>query len=530
MTKLQKRAVIGALVALLTALGVLMLRNTASGPMALNEDAQKLHENTVYSDTIAYYSRVCDALGSVNTASQSVLDVSETSIGQDPEAARADYEASLARLSDTTRNASHSIAELNAHAPRVMLPNNTFIDYAGALDDTQRVLDDNAARIDEHTAIIKDTDTVDGNASAAYTAALTEVAEANGNVRSSLSSVFDHATILTQPTIDQLKHASPCASIIGGPMSDDEYRDVTVDALVDLKDTLYTAHDTFTRSAFYLSNVSEYTGADEQTLHDLVVGTLEKAENESRQAVTMLDEWENPYDEHTPQWQVTNTHVKLRDATRNALDGFAHELHAVRDEIANADDTGVGAIEHAFDNHADALRDAQIATARAFARANLDFDPVTVPTSDAVKALHNPADDEVDTDIVDQYTALHDTRQATIDAVNQLSEAASSVEGMPIDDALAKLSSATRDVATAIRGAPFTNDETLAASGELAELADEIGALSTYNANDALPSLMKRVASAQTRALTEMAHERDRLDPGNYQTRNEIQQLSAATE
>lgn len=528
MTKLQKRLVVGALVALVIAMSALMLRNTASGPMSLSKEAQELHENAVYGDTVTYYSDVCDALNSVNTASRDVLNVSETSIGQDPEEARAEYEASLERLRATTRDASQKVSELNTNAPKVTLPNNTFIDYSGALDETQQVLNENSSKIDEQTAIIKDVNASDESANTAYTAALTDVAEANGEVRSSLSSVFDKATILSQPTIDQLKNASPCASIIGGPMSDDEHRDVKVDALVDLKDKLYAAHDAFTLSAFYLSDVSEFTGADEQTLNELVTGSLEKAENESRRAASILDEWANPYEEGTPEWQVTNKHVKLRNSARESMNAFADEIGAVRGEIENSGDTSVSAIENAFENHSDTLRDAQITAARAFARANLDFDPVTVPTSDAVKELHNPADDEADSALVDQYTALHNSRQSVIDSVQRLSDTASSVEGMTIDDALAKLSSAVNDVAATVSNAPFTNDETQGASQDLYALANGIESLTVYNANDQLPSIMERVSSAQTRALTEMARERDRLEPGNYQTRNEVQRLSAA--
>lgn len=527
MTKLQKRSVIGVLAALLVGLSVIMLRSTASGPMSLSEDAQKLHENTVYGDTVTYYSNVCDALNSVNTASRDVLNVSETSIGQDPEEAKADYEASLERLRATTNDASRKVSELNIDAPKVMLPNNTFIDYAGALDETERVLNENSSKLDEQANVIKSVDSSNENASAAYTTTLTDVAETNGAVRSSLSSVFDKATILSQPTINQLKNASPCASIIGGPMSDEEHRDVKVDALVDLKNTLYVAHDAFTLSAFYLSDVSEFTGADEQTLTDLVAGSLEKAENESRRAVSVLDKWSNPYDENTPEWQVTNKHAKLRDSTQDSLSAFANELHATRDEIENSGDVGVSTVENAFENHSDALRDAQINVARSFARANLDFDPVTVPTSDAVKELHNPADDEVDTSLVEQYTELHGSRQSVIDSVQRLSDTASSVEGMSIDNALSTLASAVNDVAAAISNAPFKNDETLGASQDLYILANEIESLTAYNVNDQLPSIMERVSAAQTRALTEMARERDRLEPGNYQTRNEVQQLGA---
>lgn len=525
MTKLQKRLIIGILVALLVGMSVIMLRSTESGPMSLSEEAQELHKNAVYGDTVTYYSNVCDALNDVNTASRDVLGVSETSIGQDPEEARTEYEASLERLRDTTRGASRKVSELNANAPKVMLPNNTFIDYAGALDETERVLNENSSKLDEQTNVIKSVDSSNENASAAYTTALTDVAETNGAVRSSLSSVFDKATILSQPTIDQLKNASPCASIIGGPMSDEEHRDVKVDALVDLKDKLYIAHDAFTLSAFYLSDVSEFTGADEQALIDLVTGSLEKAENESRRAVSVLDEWSNPYDEGTPEWQVTNKHAKLRDSARDAMSAFANELRAVREEIENSGDTGVSAVENAFETHSDVLREAQITAARSFARANLDFDPTTVPTSDAVKELHNPADDEVNTQLVEQYAALHDSRQSVIDSVQRLSDTASSVEGMTIDDALSKITSAVNDVAATISNAPFKNDETLGAAQDLYALANEIGSLTTYNANDQLPSIMERVSAAQTRALNEMARERDRLEPGNYQTRNEVQQL-----
>lgn len=526
MTKLQKYSVIATLVALLTGLSVLMLRNTTSGPMSLSEDAQKIHENAVYDDTVTYYSSICTTLNNVNDASRDVLDKSETSIGQNPEMARADYEASLERLRDTTSSASQKISDLNSSAPKVMLPNNTFIDYAGALDETQRILNENSSKIDVRISIIRDTDATNENAGAAYTAALTDVAETNGEVRSSLGSVFDKATILSQPTIDQLKNASPCASIIGGPMSDEKHKDVKVNALVDLKSKLYAAHDAFTLSAFYLSSVSEFTGADEKTLNELVTGSLEKAENESRKAASVLNDWSNPYAEGTPEWQVTKNHVKLRDSSRDTMTAFADELSAIHEEIGNSGDTGVTVIETAFENHSDALRTAQINAARAFARANLDFDPITMPTSDAVKELHNPADDKTDMSLVNQYTSLHDSRQSVINSVTQLSDTASSIEGMTIDDALSTLSSKMNDVASAISNASFTNDETQTASQELYALANEIKSLTAYNANDQLPSIMERASSAQTRALTEMARERARLDHGNYQTRNEVQRLS----
>lgn len=550
-----RRLSAAALAALTLGAGAVLLQHTASGPMALNEDAQKLHERSIDVDSVDYYNQVCDQLGAINTASRGVLNVAETSIGDDSAAINAAYTEALVALRNTTVDSFGALTRLDEHAPRVMLPNNTYVDYAGALAPTTAVLDENVRIINEQIERVHahvpdngaDNDSADNDSAAGdsatptddnaalttetagdtYTQALTGIAETNSKARTSLGEVFDQALILSEPTVQQIRQATSCAPIIGGPMADEEHRDKTLDALVDYQRRIMDANDAFGRATFMLTGISEYTGADAPTVHELVLRTLDAAGQAARDGAAGLGTWVNPYEERSAEWIVTNTHVAPRDNAANALDEFGLALQTIRDEIAAGDADDIATIQDAFSNHADALREAQINTARAFVRANLDFDPATAPTSEAVQALDNPADAPVDDAVVDTYRMLHTARTDIIDAAQALSDTASDIEGMPIDTATTQLADAVYHVRDAVSAAALpegdVQETATAVSSELDNLATQIDALDPAQANDKLGELMRAVSAAQTRVLGAIATTWADHPTPNAQTRSAVQ-------
>lgn len=554
--KTTRRLSAAALAALTLGAGAVLLQHTASGPMALNEDAQKLHERTIDTDTVDYYNQVCDQLDAINTASRDVLNVAETSIGDDSAAINAAYTEALVALRNTTVDSFGALTRLDEHAPRVMLPNNTYVDYAGALAPTTAVLDENVRIINEQIERVHahapdsnaggdSADDADGatptddNAALAaetagdtYTQALTGIAETNSKARTSLGEVFDQALILSEPTVEQIRQATSCAPIIGGPMADEEHRDETLDALVDYQRRVMDANDAFGQATFMLTGISEYTGADAGTVHELVLRTLDAALQAARDGAAGLGTWVNPYEERSAEWIVTNTHVAARDNAANALDEFGLELQVIRDEIAAGDADNIATIQDAFSNHADALREAQINAARAFVRANLDFDPATAPTSEAVQALDNPADTPVDDAVVATYRDLHTARTDIIAAAQALSDTTSDIEGMPVDAAITQLADAVyhvRDVAHAATLPEGDAQETATAVGsELGDLAAQIDGLAPAQANEKLPELMRAVSAAQTRLLNAIATTWADHPTPNAQTRSSVQNIAGA--
>ena len=546
--KTTQRISAAALAALTLGAGAVLLQHTASGPMALNEDAQKLHERTIDADSVEYYTRVCDQLDAINTASRGVLNVAETSIGDDSAAINAAYTEALVTLRNTTVDSFGALTRLDEHAPRVMLPNNTYVDYAGALAPTTAVLDENVRVINEQIERVHEhapdsnadndgaTPTDDNAALTAetagdtYTQALTGIAETNSKARTSLGEVFDQALILSEPTVEQIRQATSCAPIIGGPMADEEHRDETLDALVDYQRRVMSANDAFGRATFMLTGISEYTGADAGTVHELVLRTLDAALQAARDGAAGLGTWVNPYEERSAEWIITNTHINPRDNAANALDEFGLELQVIRDEIAAGDADDIATIQDAFSNHADALREAQINAARAFVRANLDFDPATAPTSEAVQALDNPADAPVDDAVVATYRDLHTARTDIIAAAQALSDTASDIEDMPVDAATTQLADAVyhvRDVAHAATLPEGDAQETATAVGsELGDLAAQIDALAPAQANEKLPELMRAVSAAQTRLLNAIATTWADHPTPNAQTRSTVQNIA----
>lgn len=527
-------AILIALSVIALAIGVLMFTSAESGPMSMSEDAKKIQENRVYDDTINYYNTVCSGISDVNDSARKVLDVSETSIGTSPDEAKKAYLSSLDELSDTTKKTQENFAHVNADVDNVEIGNNTHVVYKGALDPTLDSLTETANKVETQRDLIANINVEDtDHAGDAYSQTLSTIADNNSKVSGSLSDVLGKAVILSKPTVEKLKTDSACKSILGGPMSDEKYKDTTVDGLVDLKKRFYNSYDELGQATFQLSQLNLFSGGHDEEVTRLMLDNLDVAEKKARAASSTLKNWTNLYPTDDPQHEVAENHTDIRDRARDAYANLADEIQSLREDIDSSESQDMDTLGNIYKDHADSLKHAQIAAERAHARSNLDFMPPTKPTSDAIAKLDDPSRGNADKQVVDHYMSLVHHRKDVLDEVQILSDNASNLEGADINQAVTTLTTDINGIADAVKTDGLSEEDTHTVQSHVETLRNQaatLQSLDTAAVNDQLSDIMDTVSDAERSIFDIYARAIDDFDTKNMPTRQSIEKEVAKLE
>lgn len=520
-------AILIALSVIALAIGVLMFTSAESGPMSMSEDAKKIQENRVYDDTVDYYNTVCSGIDDVAGSARGVLDVSETSIGTSPDETKKAYLTSLDKLLDTTQQTHKSFEKVNKDVDNVEIGNNTHVVYKGALDPTLDSLTETANKVETQRDMIANINVEDtDHANDAYTQTLSTIADNNSKVSGSLSDVLGKAIILSKPTVEKLKTDSACESILGGPMSDEKYKDTTVDGVVDLKKRFYNSYDELNQATFLLSQLNLFGGGHDDETTRLMLDNLDTAEKKARAASSTLKNWTNLYPKDSAEWEVTNDHAGIRDRARDAYAALADEIKSLREDIKASESQDAETLSDIYGDHADSLKHAQIAAARAHARSNLDFTPPTKPTSDAIAKLDDPSRGNADKQVVDHYMSLVNHRKDVLDEVQILSDDASNLEGANINQAVTTLVTDINGIADAVKTDGLAPEDTKTMQSHVETLRNQaatLGSLDTAAVNDQLSGIMDTVSDAQRSIFDIYARAIDGFDTKDMPTRQAIE-------
>lgn len=527
-------AILIALSVIALTIGVLMFTSAESGPMSMSEDAKKIQENRVYDDTINYYNTVCSGISDVDDSARKVLDVSETSIGTSPDEAKKAYLSSLDELSDTTKKTQENFAHVNADVDNVEIGNNTHVVYKGALDPTLDSLTETANKVETQRDLIANINVEDtDHAGNAYSQTLSTIADNNSKVSGSLSDVLGKAVILSKPTVEKLKTDSACKSILGGPMSDDKYKDTTVDGLVDLKKRFYNSYDELGQATFQLSQLNLFSGGHDEEVTRLMLDNLDVAEKKARAASSTLKNWTNLYPEDDPQHEVAENHTGIRDRARDAYANLADEIQSLREDIDSSESQDMDTLGNIYKDHADSLKHAQIAAQRAHARSNLDFTPPTKPTSDAIAQLDDPSRGNADKQAVNHYMSLVNHRKDVLDEVQTLSDNASNLEGVDINQAVTTLTTDINGIADAVKTDGLAGEDTKTIQSHVETLRNQaatLQSLDTAAVNGQLSDIMDTASDAERSIFDIYARAIDGFDTKDMPTRQAIEKEVAKLE
>lgn len=506
-----------------------MFTDSSSGPMAMTNEAKKLQEDRVYDDTVVYYDTVCSGIGDIDSTSRKVLDISETSIGQDDAKTKKDYIVSLDRLLDTTQRIKSDLSHINSEVKNVEIGNNTHVVYQGALDNTIRILDTAVADVEKQkrdiaSLDVKETDKVND----AYSHALSTIADNNGKITGSLGDVFKKASVLSKPTIEIVKTSTSCAPIIGGPLSDEKYKDTTVDGVVDLKKRLYDSYDKMTKATFLLSQLGQFSGGHDNNSAGLIVKNLDEAEKNAYMASSTVKNWHNLYPHDDPQWEVSHDHEAIRDKTYSAYKGLGDEIKKLKDDINAHGRDDVENLGDIYKSHSKDLKQAQINAYRAHARGNLDFSPATQPTADAISHLQDPSQEKVDDKKVKEYLQIVKEKRSIVDASQKFSDDSQRLEGTDIDTAVSILTSGISGVADSVqentKGLSEKDIHKVKSLAEdLREQAQVLGTLGHAEVNNRLSEILDSVSESQRSIFDIYSNFLCSYDTGNLPTRQKIE-------